>query len=124
MAKATRKFTKQQVESLSDADVMLMVARESLLRYGTPIPPNQPQPVPTQPVVRPEMKVKDRKKMADARFKGDKKCPHCGDTKNIMRDFGIRVYRGKLGIQSWCRQCRIDTSNQYYNSARKYKKHI
>lgn len=37
---------------------------------------------------------------------GSSTCPHCGHTGVIEKDFGIRVMRGEVWPQSWCRGCR------------------
>jgi len=39
-------------------------------------------------------------------LKGRTTCPHCGHEGPIERDFGIRVMRGSIWPQSWCRTCR------------------
>lgn len=35
-----------------------------------------------------------------------KECPKCDKTKDVDTDFGWRLSKGKIIMQSWCRQCR------------------
>lgn len=34
------------------------------------------------------------------------KCPRCGHTGPVSKDFGVRKNRGKFKAQAWCRSCR------------------
>ena len=42
-------------------------------------------------------------------LRGKSTCPNCGHEGPIERDFGVRVMRGALWPQSWCRKCRGQT---------------
>ena len=37
-------------------------------------------------------------------------CPRCGHTGPIDRDFGTRRVNGEVRAQSWCRNCRAETT--------------
>jgi len=38
---------------------------------------------------------------------GPRRCPHCGETKDIESDFGFKLtVEGQKRPQSWCRKCR------------------
>jgi len=37
---------------------------------------------------------------------GRAECPHCGHRGSIEKDFGVRVMRGAVWPQSWCKACR------------------
>lgn len=39
-------------------------------------------------------------------LRGKSSCPNCGHTGPIERDFGVRIMRGAVWAQSWCRKCR------------------
>lgn len=45
-------------------------------------------------------------------------CPACGKDKLIDDEFGPRRYRGKVGRQSYCRECR--KAINYHNRPRVY----
>lgn len=47
-------------------------------------------------------------KMDDAKviLKGKATCPHCDHKGPIETDFGIRIMRGTVWPQSWCKSCR------------------
>jgi hypothetical protein len=49
-------------------------------------------------------------------------CPHCGKTKFVLPDFGVRNdrVRKRESRQPWCKQCRATTN--YYKKPRKYKR--
>jgi transcription elongation factor Elf1 len=46
-----------------------------------------------------------------------KRCPHCGEEKMVIPNFGIRVQRGIQRSQPWCNKCRATTN--YHNMPRK-----
>lgn len=52
-------------------------------------------------------------------FRTLKTCPHCGEEKNVGKDFGVAVHRGVQYANSWCKECRSKTSNEYRNKPRK-----
>ncbi len=39
-------------------------------------------------------------------LKGKAECPHCGHKGPIEKDFGVRIMRGHVWPQSWCKGCR------------------
>ena len=39
-------------------------------------------------------------------LRGKSTCPNCGHQGPIERDFGVRIMRGAVWAQSWCRKCR------------------
>lgn len=41
-------------------------------------------------------------------MKGRSTCPRCEHEGPIDRDFGVRVMRGEVKPQSWCRVCRAN----------------
>jgi len=57
----------------------------------------------------------------DRWFNTTKVCAHCGKEKNVGKDFGIVVARGVQYANSWCSQCRSETSNSYRTAPRKNK---
>lgn len=96
---------------LTDEQVLIQLARESLARYGTAIPPAV-SAAPTQ----------NRKRLDPSKFdpkwrKVFHTCPKCGHSGPVATDFGVRVVRGVERLQSWCAECRNTTS--YYNAPRK-----
>jgi hypothetical protein len=59
-----------------------------------------------------------RKAKWDPKWKTERKvCPHCGETKVVDPDFGVRNVRGVERPQPWCRNCRATTN--YHNLPRK-----
>ncbi len=67
-----------------ETDLLLQLARASLERYGTILPPKE-----------------ELYKTANA------ECPKCGHVGPLPEDFGFRQLRnGDLRPQSWCRKCR------------------
>lgn len=52
-------------------------------------------------------------------FRTLKVCPRCEKEKNVGKDFGIAVHRGVEYANSWCKQCRSETSNEYRSKPRK-----
>lgn len=80
--------------------------------------PAEPGAAPT--VTRISAKVKRTKAEIEPRwFSTVKVCPHCDKEKNVGKDFGIVVNRGVQYANSWCSQCRAETSNSYRTSPRK-----
>jgi hypothetical protein len=77
LAEHARKLNKPTIEKLLEA------VRASLETYGTVAPPREA-------LFALEMKL----------------CPHCGDTKPVMRGFGLKTYKGVTRPQSWCHSCR------------------
>lgn len=53
-------------------------------------------------------------------LKGISVCPHCGHTGPVTQDFGVRVMRGEVWPQSWCRICRAGKAQQK-RAALKYR---
>jgi hypothetical protein len=40
------------------------------------------------------------------------RCPRCQRLGDTLRDFGVRMVRGRRVPQSWCRDCRADHSTR------------
>ena len=130
--------TKKPAE-LSDEEVLLQLeaekearakaiaeARENLAKYGTAIAPvGVKVELPAfGGVVR--IAPRSRAQPIDPKwFKVTKVCPHCGEEKNVGRDFGV-IWR-KTGdtrkdyAAGWCRSCRSATSNGYLEGKKKKK---
>ena len=62
---------------------------------------------------------KARAAIEERLFSALKVCPHCGKEKNVGKDFGIAMHRGVQYANSWCSQCRSETSNSYRTKPRK-----
>lgn len=96
-------------------------ARENLAKYGSVLAPTYapPAPIPVPSAregvtrIAPRAKVKIDPKW----FKVLKTCPHCGEEKNVGKDFGIVKRRGLESANGWCRTCRNKVS--YKNKPRK-----
>ena len=59
----------------------------------------------------------ERPKIRRPKTKASEKfCPHCATVKPI-REYGVRVVRGVIQIQSWCKRCRATTN--YHNKPRR-----
>lgn len=133
---AMAKKTPKKPEEMSDEEILAQFAREkaardllvaeakaNLAKYGTTLPP--------LPVELPKVAEKPAaldagvtriaprtKRKIDPRwFKVLKTCPHCGEEKNVGKDFGIVVRRGLESAAGWCRRCRNKTN--YKNRPRK-----
>lgn len=46
-----------------------------------------------------------------AMLKAKTVCPHCDTEGQVEKDFGVRVLRGEVKPQSWCRECRANPKN-------------
>lgn len=92
---------------LTDDQIRILIARENLKRYGSVLPPE-----PTTRVLEPVARKVDWNKV-------EKRCPHCGITKNVGKEFGIVIRRGLESAAGWCRECRSTTN--YYAAKRKNK---
>lgn len=53
-----------------------------------------------------ELTARGVKQVEVTHLKGITTCPHCGHEGPIEKDFGIRIMRGEVWPQSWCRTCR------------------
>ena len=131
------KLTAADIAKLSDADLdlMLQTAREraakieELTRLGIvkiSTPPksesqgynlaNTPQPKPA-----PKSRSASVAKPLDPKWVGKTKfCPHCEETKDIVKEFGLVDRRGIVGPAGWCKNCRSTTN--YRARDRKYAK--
>ncbi len=109
--KSAKKLSPAQVAKISDMDLMMQIARESLQKYGTAIPPDN--------VVSPSVRTPKRKPAVDWK-KETHTCPKCGTYGTVADVFGIRSVRGEEKKQSYCAKCRATLN--YYNVPRKYKK--
>ncbi len=99
--KRTKKLSQAEVAKLSPMDLMLRVAQESLLRYGTALPPDTARAVAVP-------SGKDRPKVdwtAETHT-----CPKCNHKGPVVPDFGIRKVRGHELRQSYCNNCRASTN--------------
>lgn len=97
------KLSAQDVAKLSDYDVFMRLARESLARFGTTIPPGfGSMEVPRRAS---EGKETDWSKVFHT-------CPKCGKHSDVESAFGIRPTRAGPKRQSWCRECRA--TNNYH----------
>lgn len=125
---------------LSDAEVLVQLARESMERFGTALPPGFGG-LPTKEKVE-EPAATRRRRRATASDKtpssddtdwrtvisrcGNKNCTHGRGGNSyegpVEPDFGVRVVRGVVRKQSWCKRCRAET--QYAQKPRKnFSKH-
>ncbi len=98
------------VSKLTDAQVMLIMARESLSKYGTAFPPGLTAAKPASETPKPAQQFSPHWK------KVEHTCPKCGLHGFVDPDFGVRVARGIERKQSWCFDCRAKTN--YYNKER------
>lgn len=99
----------------TDEQIKLWIARENLVRFGTTFAPPEAKP---STVVR--VASRAGKKLVDPKwFNVTKVCPHCGEEKNVGRDFGVVIRRGIEGPSGWCRTCRATTD--YRSRPRKNK---
>lgn len=107
------------VDALSDTELLLLLARESIKRTGNfgaaldllggagivptaaPAPAQAPQA--TAPVPKEPRRPHDWKKATHT-------CPKCSHTGPIETDFGTRFVRGVELKQSWCNTCRASTN--------------
>ncbi len=106
------KKTQKQISELTDDEIRILLARESLMRYGTALPPAS-----VAAAAAPE-----KQKPSAVDYEGKTKiCPLCEKTKLIIPDFGLKKesVRGTVYVQSWCRECRAGTN--YHNRDRVYR---
>lgn len=78
----TKKLTRASISKMSHSELLIELARRGL-------------------------KLEDAK----AVLKGKATCPHCNHTGPIEKDFGVRIMRGAVWPQSWCRKCRGTHTN-------------
>lgn len=125
----------QLAREKAERERMIREARENLEKYGSTIAPIGAVEVKDRPkAVRspkseglPRTAVEEggviriapraKKKIDPKWFKVLKTCPHCGEEKNVGKDFGIVVRRGLESASGWCRACRNAVS--YKNRQRK-----
>lgn len=133
---------------LSDMELLLQIARESMERYGTALPPmsaavtlpaetrlEAPQPGRQARKRAGEGKPRGPKMSASAAAKRDpntdwtkvkKRCPRCEKTKAVDPDFGTKAPRANepeyREPQSYCKACRSETSKDYYAAQRTYNR--
>lgn len=115
-------------QNMSDAEIWLQLARESLARYGTALPPlvnagRLPSPAARVAEEPDTTQKKRRTKRQHRKMVGPNKCicPKCKKVKAFPDDFGFRMQRGKETVQSWCSQCRSETSKDYLRRPHVYK---
>lgn len=126
----------EEVDQLSDKAFLMMLAREEFKRSGDtskaltvlqqfggevddedagePAAPAQIVKAPPQETSGP----RGKRTVRNIEDGGRKHCKHCDKTKPVS-DFGVRVWRGVHGLQSWCRACRSGTN--YHSEPRKYR---
>jgi hypothetical protein len=80
-----RELTTDDLRTMTKEELLLEQAKISLAKWGTLTPPDS--------VTIPQL---------------TKRCPHCGETKVVGTDFGVRIQtvNGKTKSQSWCNKCR------------------
>lgn len=95
--------------TMTDQEILIQIARDNLARYGSTIPPEGvvPQVAPSE--IR-RIAPRARREIDPKWFKALKVCPHCGEEKNVGKDFGVVVRRGIEGPAGWCRACRSATN--------------
>jgi hypothetical protein len=109
-------LTTEAIATMSDQEVLARVAREareSLVKFGTAIPPAPTAPTPRKPRGAAAARVnpiggKDPSKTDWTKVR--KMCPQCGKSKFVEPDFGVRPVRDTFRAQSWCRNCRATTN--------------
>lgn len=91
----------------AERDRAIAEARANLAKFGSVLPPVVPATV--------ERVIPSRStRTVDPKwFATWKVCPHCGEKKNVGRDFGVIVRRGVESASGWCRACR---SRENYRS--------
>ncbi len=86
-------------DELTDEEQMRAIAEANLKEYGSIVPPPEAR---LQPL--------------------SKECVSCHKVKPVVRDFGVRFYKGVPQSQSHCKQCRKEADlhkrNPYYVSGR------
>lgn len=97
----------------AERERLVREARENLAKYGSTLPPVAGAPAPGIVRIAPRAKRAIDPKW----FRVEKTCPHCGETKNVGRDFGTVIRRGKEDAAGWCRACRSSTN--YHAKPRK-----
>jgi hypothetical protein len=129
-------------KNLSDAEIMLRLARESLERWGTVLPPPDAfAPIQKKPGNETEQLLEKLKTLLEGSAKpaplikrADKvksepeknwekeitTCSRkgCGHTGPVIPDFGLRVVRVRVSKQSRCRKCRSEVN--YHAQPRTY----
>lgn len=123
---------------MTDDEIRLQMARDNLAKYGTTIAPiSTPMVAESPELAKAKTSAKRERKEAVAEteeqlfagprkpkaispkwFAMEKKCPHCGKTKNVAADFGVVIRRGLEQSAGWCKQCRSETD--YRKLPRKY----
>lgn len=114
-ARYSRDMSKRggKMKQLSDMEVLLQLARESMARYGTALPPLGESA--------PKRKAAEESKPVKIDWSKEiHTCPKCGFRGAVDPHFGWREVRGIERKQSWCHTCRAKTS--YYDKPRKAKR--
>lgn len=118
----TMPTTKIDPSELSDEELELqleLLRRRRERAKGVPIEPVRVSAVADGP---PAVRVKRKNKEVDPKWETvTKVCPHCEKKKNVAKDFGVIVNKA-TGVEyanSWCRQCRSQSSAEYKASKRK-----
>lgn len=124
----------QLMREKAEREKLIRDARANLERYGSTLPPlevsvTKPatrvrgQPPPDTGVVRVTATGRGRgnaKRVPGIEwFNVFKVCPHCGEEKNVGRDFGTVIRRGRETAASWCKKCR---ANSNYHGPRDWTK--
>lgn len=110
------------LDALNPDDLKALAAgfRESIARFGTPIPPAEAFRVrkPRAEGQRPELRITPPEpgrptvdvaqiKRFDAKWRTQvHRCPKCGFTNTVLPWFGVRIAGGVERLQSWCAKCR------------------
>jgi len=110
-------------------EALIRKARENLAKYGTTIAPMDLPAVGEAPPslagqIGRELATRGTRRPRDASpqfFGMKKKCPHCGKTKDVGKEFGTVIRNGLEHAASWCKQCRSGT-NYRQNPSPKSKK--
>ena len=91
---------------MTDAEILQVLrARENLKKYGSLEAPSEGAA---------------KEEQSDARYPETKKCPSCGETKDVKTEFGLVTRRGVQYAAGWCKECRNKTN--YKNRPRVYNK--
>lgn len=104
MKKFKKPMTKTEVDKLTDAQVLILMAREALIKNGLTI---EEEPLRVPPEIAAAPREKGARHVYSPKWEGQThKCPHCKKTKDIVTEIGLRLVRGVERKQSYCRACR------------------
>ncbi len=100
-------------EKMTDDQIRLRIARDNLAKYGSTIPPDGAPPLVV--IIRKSRARRPSREPIPSTPDWNthlKTCPQCKRKGTVASDFGIVVKNGRERPQSWCRECRSETS--YY----------